>query len=104
MNYETISLFLQIFVKIHMVINHGGKIVNPTNNLSSSKIPQRPLGEFLRTAGLLNHHALKVHGFESGLKVPLKTKTTSIVILAKAGIQNWQKPLDSRLRGNDEGE
>ena len=38
----------------------------------------------------LNHHALKVHGFESGLKVPLKakSKTTSIVILAKAGIHN----------------
>jgi hypothetical protein len=38
------------------------------------------------------------------LKVPLKAKTTSIVILAKAGIHNWQQPLDSREGGNDEGE
>jgi len=25
----------------------------------------------------INHHALKVHGFESGLKIPQKTKSTS---------------------------
>jgi len=51
----------------------------------------------------LNHPALKVQGFEPGLKVPLQTKSkpASTVILANAGIQNPRPLLDSRIRGND---
>ena len=33
----------------------------------------------------LNHHALKVHGFESGLKVPLKTKPHQVSSSRKRG-------------------